>query len=328
MAATSLITGIGGQDGSYLAEHLLERGDHVVGIVRRNSVPEHQSSRIDHIRHNIELCYADLTDPFSILNVVQGHRPTHIFHLASQSHVRVSFDVAASTAQINAIGTLNILEAVRRGVRLLGDPPPRFYFAASSEMFGNSFDTDGFQRLSTPMNPTSPYGIAKLYGYHMTRHYRRAHRMFATNGILFNHTSPRRGSNFVIAKIVKAAVQIKLGQADKLVLGNMDAKRDFGHSKDYTRAMILMLDQPAASDWLIATGETRSIREICQFVFDRLSMDYRHFVTQDDKYKRPEELSMLRGDSTSSRQVLGWQPEYTFESMLDEIIEHWQEVLG
>jgi GDPmannose 4,6-dehydratase len=310
----AFITGITGQDGSYLAEYLLGLGYEVHGIVRRHSVAEDQQNRIEHIKKDLHISYGDLSDQSSIERALMKAQPDEIYNLAAQSHVRISFDIPQYTAQTNAIGVLNILDAYHRVA-----PDAKFYQASSSEMFGLSIDEDGFQRESTPMNPTSPYGCAKVFGYNMVRHYRRAYGLHACNGILFNHESPRRGSNFVTSKVVKAACRILTGKQDKLVLGNMDSYRDWGHSKDYVRAMRLIINEPA-DDFVVSTMETHSIRDMCKVVFDYLRLDYRDYVTQDKKYMRPEELPYLKGDSSRIR-ALGWKPEYTFESMLKEMID-------
>lgn len=322
MTKKAFITGINGQDGSYLAEYLLELGYEVHGIVRRNSVPEHQQSRIDSSRINMNVYYGDLLDQGSVEHLLDKIQPDEIYNLAAQSHVRISYDIPQFTAQTNAVGVLNMLEAYRRSC-----PNAKFYQASSSEMFGSSVDTDGYQRETTPMNPVSPYGCTKVFGYNIVRNYRNAYKLHASNGILFNHESPRRGSNFVTNKVVKAAVSIKLGLEDKLELGNMDAYRDWGHSKDYIRAMHLILQQDKPGDWVVATGETRSVRDMCEYVFSKLGLDYKDYVVQNDKFLRPEELPYLKGDSTRIRE-LGWKPEYTFESMMDEMIEHWTKILS
>lgn len=314
----AFITGIGGQDGSYLAEYLLELGYEVHGIIRRNSTPEHQQSRIDDIRGNLHVYYGDLLDQSSIEHLLDRVQPDEIYNIAAQSHVRISYDIPQFTAQTNAVGVLNVLEAYRRSC-----PNAKFYQASSSEMFGSSVDEDGFQRETTPMNPVSPYGCTKVFGYNIVRNYRNAYKLHASNGILFNHESPRRGSNFVTNKVVKAAVMISLGLQDVLELGNMDAYRDWGHSYDYVRAMHTILQQDEPGDWVVATGETRSVRDMCEYVFGKLGLDYKQYVVQNAKFLRPEELPYLKGDSTKIRTELGWTPTYTFESMMDEMIEHW-----
>lgn len=322
MTKKAFITGIGGQDGSYLAEYLLDLGYEVHGIIRRNSTPEHQQSRIESVRGNIHVYYGDLLDQGSVEHLLDKVQPDEIYNLAAQSHVRISYDIPQFTAQTNAVGVLNVLEAFRRSC-----PDAKFYQASSSEMFGSAVDVDGYQRETTPMNPVSPYGCTKVFGYNIVRNYRNAYKLYASNGILFNHESPRRGSNFVTNKVVKAAVSIKLGLEDKLELGNMDAYRDWGHSKDYIKAMHLILQQDKPGDWVVATGETRSVRDMCEYVFSKLGLDYSKYVVQNSKFLRPEELPYLKGDSTKMRE-LGWKPEYTFESMMDEMIEHWTNILS
>ena len=313
----AFITGIAGQDGSYLAEYLLEMGYEVHGIIRRNSVPENQQSRLEGVRGNIHVTYGDLLDQSSIEHLLDRVQPDEVYNIAAQSHVRISYDIPQFTTQTNALGVLNVLEAYRRSC-----PTAKFYQASSSEMFGSSVDADGYQRESTPMTPVSPYGCTKVFGYNIVRNYRNAYKLHASNGILFNHESPRRGSNFVTNKVVKTAVEIYLGYKKDLVLGNLDAYRDWGHSKDYVRAMHLILQQPQAGDWVVATGETRSVRDMCEYVFSKLNMDYKDHVKQDNKFLRPEELPYLKGDPSRIK-ALGWTPEYTFESMMDEMTEYW-----
>lgn len=318
MKKKALITGITGQDGSYLTEFLLELGYDVYGIVRRHSVPENQSSRLQHINDSITRIYGDLTDEWSVAKVITEVQPDEIYNLGAMSHVRISFDMPAFTIKTNSLGVLNMLESYRQFC-----PRARFYQASSSEMFGNSIDSDGVQRLTTPMTPVSPYGCSKVMGFNLTRHYRDAYKLHACNGILFNHESPRRGTNFVTNKVVKTAVEIKKGLVDKLELGNLDSSRDWGHSYDYVRAMHLLLNHDSARDWVVATGESHTVRELCKYVFDSLNLDYQDYVVQNQKFLRPEELKYLRGDSTDIRQQLGWTPKYTFESMLDEMIDYW-----
>jgi GDPmannose 4,6-dehydratase len=313
----AFITGITGQDGSYLAEYLVDQGYEVHGIIRRNSVPEHQDIRLKNVFDKVNTYYGDLLDTNSLNILLDKIQPDEIYNIAAQSHVRISYDIPQFTAQINALGVLNILEAYRTIC-----PQAKFYQASSSEMFGSSVDADGFQRETTPMTPVSPYGCAKVFGYNIVRNYRNAYKLHASNGILFNHESPRRGSNFVTNKVVKTAVQIKLGLAKELELGNLDAYRDWGHSKDYVRAMYLILQQDQPGDWVVATGETRSVREMCKYVFSKLELDYKDFIIQNQKFLRPEELTYLKGDSTRIR-ALGWKPEYTFETMMDEMIDYW-----
>jgi len=318
----ALITGISGQDGSYLAEHLLSLGYEVHGIIRRNSVPEHQESRIGHLSEKVTTYYGDLLDMGSLLQIVDEVRPDEVYNLAAQSHVRISSEVQGFTGNVNAIGALNLLQIVK-----FVCPKARYYQASSSEMFGSSVDEDLWQRETTPMQPVSPYGISKLYAYHMTKHYRKAYNLHACNGILFNHESPRRGSNFVSNKIIKAAVQIKLGFIDKLELGNMGAFRDWGHSKDYVRAMHLIVNHEVPDDFVVATGECRSVEQMVQYVFGKLNLDYRDHIVINPKFFRPDELPYLRGDATKIRRTLKWFPEITFDELLNEMITHWIDVL-
>jgi len=315
---TAFITGIAGQDGSYLSELLLEKGYRVTGIIRRNSTVEHQRDRISHL-NNVDIEYGDLLDQSSLENALLKFKPDEIYNLAAQSHVRISSDIPQFTVQTNANGVLNILEAYKRVC-----PESRFYQASSSEMFGSSVDPDGFQRETSVMTPVSPYGCSKVFGYNITRYYRHAFGLKISNGILFNHESPRRGSNFVTNKVVKGAVEISLGLRKQLELGNMDSFRDWGHSKDYVRAMYLILQNPTPSDWVVATGETRSVREMCIYVFSKLGMNYQDYVVQNPKFLRPQELEYLRGDSTKIRKELNWEPDYTFEKLMDEMIEFWK----
>tara|TARA_R110000737_G_scaffold278069_2_gene284867 strand:+ start:175 stop:1140 length:966 start_codon:yes stop_codon:yes gene_type:complete len=317
-----LITGISGQDGSYLAEHLLELGYEVHGIIRRSSVSENQDSRIKHLSDRITTHYGDMMDLPSLTRIVIQVQPDEIYNLAAMSHVRISFDIPAFTIQTNGMGVLNLLEVYR-----MFAPNAKFYQASSSEMFGNSVDEDGIQRLTTPMKPVSPYGCAKLLAFNLVRHYRHAYGLHACNGILFNHESPRRGSNFVTNKVVKSAVEIKKGLKDKLELGNLDSYRDWGHSKDYVKAMHKIINHDSADEWVVSTGETWSVKDLVQYVFERLELNWEDYVVQNPKFMRPEELKYLKGDSTRTREELDWQPEYTFHSMLDEMIEHWMDKL-
>ncbi len=319
----ALITGITGQDGSYLAEYLVELGYEVHGIVRRQSVAENQSSRIYQIDDKVIRYYGDLTDEHSLYKIIRRVKPDEIYNLAAMSHVRVSFDVPSFTIKTNSLGVLNMLEAYKEVV-----PEAKFYQASSSEMFGNSVDDDGCQRLTTLMSPVSPYGCSKVMGYNLVRHYRNAYKLHACNGILFNHESPRRGTNFVTHKVVKGAVEIKKGLRDKLELGNMDSSRDWGHSYDYVRAMHLLLNHSEARDWIVSTGETRTVRQLCDYVFTSLGLNYKDYVVQDERYMRPEELKYLRGDSGDIRNKLGWNPKYNFEMMIDEMINVWKERLS
>ena len=325
MNKTALIIGANGQDASYLAEFLLDKEYTVHGTIRRNSVPESQTTRIQHLyeKDAIKLHYMDLTDTISVESIVKETQPCEIYHIGAQSHVQVSFELPKYTLDVNAGGTLSILEAVRRF-----SPHSRVYHAATSEMFGNSCDVDGLQRETTPMVPVSPYGCAKLYAHTLCNNYRNAYKMKVCSGILFNHESPRRGINFVTNKTALEAVKIKLGLSDKLVLGNLQAKRDWGHAKDYVEAMWMMLQQETPEDYVIATGETRSVEEMVEYVFKRLDLNWLDFVQTDKKYIRPEELHYLRGDSTKARTNLGWKPKYTFQQMMDEMVDHWLKQLG
>jgi GDPmannose 4,6-dehydratase len=316
---TAFITGIAGQDGSYLAEHLLAQGYRVTGIIRRNSTVEHQKDRIGDLPVDVE--YGDLTDQSSLERALRMFRPDEIYNLGAQSHVRISSDIPQFTAQVNALGVINMLEAYRTVV-----PEARFYQASSSEMFGSSVDADQYQRETTPMRPVSPYGCTKVFAYNMVHHYRKAYQLHASNGILFNHESPRRGSNFVTNKVVKGAVEIALGLSTQLEMGNMDSYRDWGHSYDYVRAMHMIVQQDQPDDFVVATGITRSVRDMCEYVFGKLNLDYKQYVTQNPKYLRPEELPYLRGDNTKIVSQLGWTPTYTFEALMDEMIAHWQQI--
>ena len=318
----ALITGINGQDGSYLAEFLINKGYEVYGTIKRNSVSENQTSRLDRVYEKIKgnLIYADLLDVPSLLHALNISNPHEVYNLAAQSHVRISFDQPVYTAQATGIGTLNLLEAVR-----VFNKDIKIYQASSSEMFGNSIDADRYQRETTPMNPVSPYGCAKVFSYNICRNYRNSYGMFISNGILFNHESPRRGTNFVTNKVVKAAVEIKLGMAEKLSLGNLNATRDWGHAKDYVKAMWMILQEGEPDDYVCSTGISHSVLELVEYVFGQLDLDWKDYVVQDQKFMRPEELDDLKGDSFKLRHKTGWKPEYTFESMLDEMIQYWMD---
>jgi GDPmannose 4,6-dehydratase len=313
----ALITGINGQDGSYLAELLLEKGYEVHGTLKRNSVSENQTYRLDKIFDKLNLHYVDLTDLSSLIRVISEIKPNEIYNLGAQSHVRISFEQPIYTANVTGIGTLNLLESVK-----LVDPNIKIYQASSSEMFGNSIDSDGFQRETTPMNPVSPYGCAKVFSYNICKNYRNSYGMKIWNGILFNHESPRRGTNFVTNKVVKAAVRIKLGLQDKLHIGNLSATRDWGHAKDYVKAMWLMLQSDNPDDYVCSTGISYSVKDLCEYVFKSLGLDYLNYIVVDEKHFRPEELENLKGDSSKLRDELLWEPEYTFETMLVEMINY------
>ena len=313
----AFITGINGQDGSYLAELLLRKNYKVYGIVRRNSFLENQTTRLDNIYNKLELSYGDVLDETTLDKIINNVKPDEIYNLAAQSHVRISFEIPKFTAQTNAIGVLNVLEAIRKNSR-----NSKFYQASSSEMFGISVDPDGYQRETTKFDPNSPYGCSKVFGYNLVRYYRRAYNIFACNGILFNHESPRRGSNFVTNKIIKAAVRIKLNLEKKLYLGNLNAFRDWGHSKDYVDAMHKIINYTKADDFVIATGQTHSIKQFCNITFKKLGLNYKNYVIQKKEYFRPSEVKYLRGDSKKARKLLKWKPKYTFESLIEEMTNY------
>ena len=324
MSKVALITGINGQDGSYLAELLLQKGYEVHGTLKRNSVAENQTARIqvyDQIKDN--LTYADMTDLASLNRVLAKVQPDEIYNLAAQSHVRISFDQPVYTANTVGIGTLNLLEAALSTCK-----NAKIYQASSSEMFGNCIDEDRFQRETTPMNPVSPYGCAKVFGYNITRNYRNSYGMFVSNGILFNHESPRRGTNFVTNKVVKEAIKIFYGQSTELRLGNLEATRDWGHAKDYVEAMWRILQLEEADDFVCATGTSHSVRQLCEYVFNKLELNYEDYVKLDMKFLRPEELTDLKGDPSKLMKATGWKPTYTFETMLDEMISYWLKELN
>ncbi len=308
----ALITGITGQDGSYLAELLLGKGYEVYGIIRRSS--SFHTGRIDHLYKDpheqpaLKLIYGDLTDGSDLATVVNEIRPDEVYNLGAQSHVRVSFDMPIYTADVDALGTLRLLEAIRTIKN-----HPHFYQASSSEMFGKVVESP--QTEKTPFYPRSPYGCAKVYGYWQTVNYREAYDLFACNGIMFNHESPRRGETFVTRKITRAATRIKLGLQKDLYLGNVDAKRDWGFAGDYVEAMWLMLQQDAPDDYVIATGETHSVREFLAEVFGHLDLDWSEYVKKDPKYFRPTEVDFLLGDPGKAKKELGWQPKVTFKEL-------------
>lgn len=316
----ALITGISGMDGSTLSEFLLDKGYEVYGTIRRHSLSESQDIRINHLGNKIKTYYGDLTDKSSLIRVLKIVQPDEIYNLAAMSHVRISFDMPEYVCQVNAMGVLNLLEAYRATC-----PKAKMYQASSSEQFGTSVDIDGYQRETTPFAPVSPYGCAKTFAHLICKNYREAYGMFISCGQLFNHEGPRRGSNFVTAKIVKSAVEIKHGLRDKVELGNLKAMRDWGHSKDYVRAMWLILQQDKPDDYVIATGDTHTIEEFCERVFSKLGMNYKDYITYNPIHERAKELPYLKGDSTKARTVLGWTPEYTFDQLIDEMIEHWTE---
>jgi GDPmannose 4,6-dehydratase len=311
-----LITGITGQDGSYLAEHLLELGYEVHGLVRRVALenPERRFDRIGHILDRLILHPASLESYPSVFHVVSQNDFDECYHLAAQSFVAESFADGFSTMNTNINGTHYMLAALREL-----KPQCRFYFAGSSEMFGKTRESP--QRESTPFYPRSPYGISKVAGFELTRNYREAYGMHAVSGILFNHESPRRGYEFVTRKTTSTVARIKLGLSNELRLGNLDAKRDWGHAIDYVRAMHLMLQQPEPDDYVIATGQTHSVREFVELAFREAGLDYRKYVKVDEKFARPAEVDLLLGDSAKARERLGWKPEYTFEAMIREMVQ-------
>ena len=328
----ALITGITGQDGSYLAELLLEKGYEVHGIVRRSSLIN--TDRIDHIYDQLHLHYGDLTDSANIIALLQKIKPTEIYNLGAMSHVKVSFEMPEYTGEVDALGTLRILEAVR-----LLDLPCRVYQASTSELYGLVQEVP--QRETTPFYPRSPYGVAKLYGYWIVKNYREAYGLHASSGILFNHESPRRGETFVTRKITRGLSRISVGEQDILSLGNLDARRDWGHAKDYVRAMWLMLQQPEPDDYVIATGEMYSVRYFVEHAADYFGMNIvwegegldevgidkysgKTVIKVDPKYFRPTEVEQLCGDATKAREILGWTPEIDFQGLVQDMVIHGQ----
>ena len=315
----ALITGITGQDGSYLAEFLLAKGYHVYGLIRRSS--SFNTGRIDHIYQDphaphpsLRLVYGDLNDASSLNRILRTVRPDEIYNLGAQSHVRVSFEIPEYTAEVTGLGTVRLLEAIREsGLQ------PKFYQASSSEMYGKVQELP--QRETTPFYPRSPYGAAKVYAYWITVNYREAYDLFACNGILFNHESPRRGETFVTRKITKAAARIKLGLQKELYLGNLEAKRDWGYAGDYVRAMWLMLQQDEPQDYVIATGETHTVRELLDVAFGHLGLDWTPYVKIDPKYYRPTEVDLLIGDAGKAKRQLGWAPKVTFRQLITMMVD-------
>ena len=318
----ALITGINGQDGSYLTDFLTKKGYEIHGTMKRNSVSENQTARLNdvfpQIRENLH--YADMTDMASLIKILNRIKPDEIYNLAAQSHVRVSFEQPIYTSQTTGIGVLNLLESVKEVC-----PESKVYQASSSEMFGNSIDNDGFQRETTPLKPASPYGCAKVFAHNICANYRKSYNMFISCGILFNHESPRRGTNFVTNKVVKEAVKIRYGLSNELKLGNLDAVRDWGHAKDYVEAMWMILQLDLPDDFVCATGIPHTVKDLVVYVFKKLELDYLKYVKVDSKYLRPEELNVLKGDSTKLIKKTGWKPTYTFETMINEMIEYWVE---
>ena len=319
MIKKALIIGISGQDGSYLAEHLQDHNYKVYGIVRRHSVAENQNFRISSLK-NIETHYGDLLDSQSIIEIIKKIKPAEIYNLGAMSQVQVSFNIPKFTIETNGLALVDLLEYFRKNFKDV-----KFYQASSSEMFGNSIEKNGFQKLTTNMQPVSPYGCAKLLAYNLVNHYRHAYGLFLCNGILFNHESPRRGSNFISTKIIKAAVEIKNGLRNKLEVGNLDSYRDWGHSKDYVRAMRLILNYKIPRNWIVATGKSYSVRDLITYVFKKLDLNFNKHVVVNPKYIRPHELNYLRGDSRETRSKLKWKPSYTFETMINEMLNHWIE---
>jgi GDPmannose 4,6-dehydratase len=313
-APRAVITGIAGQDGSYLAELLLEKGYEVFGIVPRRSTPQTQTLRIDHITERLNLEYGDVLDLASLMRVLGSVQPDEVYHLAAQSHVQISFYEPMHTTSVVALGTLNVLEAVS-----VCTPKARVYNAGSSEMYGNTPDLPADE--SSRMMPCSPYGAAKLNAYHLAQIYRVSKGLFITNGILFNHESPRRGLNFVTAKVVKRALDIQAGRAKELVLGNLNASRDWGHARDYVRAMWMMLQHDRPEDFVVATGVETSVREFTQRVFRRLGIeDMDRYVKTSPRYLRPYELSHLQGNPAKIMRTLGWRPQVSLDELIDEMI--------
>jgi len=308
----ALITGITGQDGSYLADFLLDQGYEVIGMVRRSSTVNFD--RIHHIQDRITIAQGDLLDQMSIVDILREHRPHEVYNLAAQSFVPTSWKQPVLTGEFTALGVTRMLEAVR-----IVDPEIRFYQASSSEMFGKVKQTP--QNEDTPFHPRSPYGVAKVYGHYITVNYRESYGLFACSGILFNHTSPRQGLEFFTPKITHGAVQIKRGQASKLYLGNLDARRDLGYTPDYVRAMWLMLQQDHPDDYVVASGETHSVREVCQLAFGQLGLNWEDYVVVDPQFLRPAEVDLLVGDASKARRVLGWEPTLNFEALIHLMVQ-------
>ncbi|MFP5326654.1 MAG: GDP-mannose 4,6-dehydratase [Acidimicrobiia bacterium] len=312
MPKRALITGITGQDGSYLAELLLEKGYDVFGMVRRSSTVNFE--RIAHIQDRVTLVAGDLLDEVSLINVLREHRPSEVYNLAAQSFVQTSWNQPVYTGETTALGVTRLLDAIRTV-----DPEIRFYQASSSEMFGKVLEVP--QTELTPFYPRSPYGVAKVYGHWITVNYRESYGMHASSGMLFNHESPRRGLEFVSRKISYAVARIKLGLQEKLALGNLDAKRDWGFAGDYVRAMWLMLQQDQPDDFVVATGETHSVREFCELAFGHVGLDYEDFVVVDPQFFRPAEVDLLVGDGSKARDLLGWSPEVDFPSLVRMMVD-------
>lgn len=312
MKKRALITGITGQDGSYLAEFLLAQGYDVIGMVRRTSTVNFE--RIKHIQSKLTLVTGDLADEVSLISLLREQRPTEVYNLAAQSFVQTSWFQPVFTGETTALGVTRMLDAVR-----LVDPDIRFYQASSSEMFGKVQEVP--QRESTPFYPRSPYGVAKVYGHWITVNYRESYNMHASSGILFNHESPRRGLEFVTRKISNGVARIKLGLDEELRLGNLDAQRDWGFAGDYVEAMWLMLQQPTPDDYVVATGETHSVREFCELAFGHVGLNYQDYVVQDERFMRPAEVDLLIGDPAKARAVLGWQPRTSFPDLVRMMVD-------
>jgi GDPmannose 4,6-dehydratase len=308
---TALITGITGQDGSYLAELLLEKGYRVVGIVRRSSTTPYE--RIGHLVDRVEVCSADLLDQTSLTDVVHDTQPDEIYNLAAQSFVQTSWTQPVLTGEFTALGVTRMLEAMKKAA-----PKARFYQASSSEMFGKVVEVP--QREATPFYPRSPYGVAKVYGHWITLNYRESFGLYAVSGILFNHESPRRGLEFVTRKVTDGAARCKLGISKELKLGNLEARRDWGFAGDYVDAMWRMLQQDEPDDYVIATGETWSVRQLCQFAFEAVGLDYQDFVTHDRKFDRPAEVDLLVGDASKARDILQWEPTVRFRQLVEMMV--------
>jgi len=315
---TALVTGVTGQDGSYLAEFLLEKGYEVVGMVRRSSTVNF--SRIRHIQDKITLASGDLLDQGSLISILQKYRPEEVYNLAAQSFVPASWEQPVFTGGVTALGVTRILEAIRTV-----DESIRFYQASSSELFGKVREVP--QSENTPFYPRSPYGVAKVYAHWITINYRESYGLHATSGILFNHESPRRGLEFVTRKVTHNVARIKLGLAKELRLGNLDSQRDWGFAGDYVRAMWLMLQQPAPDDYVVATGETHSIRALCEQAFGYVDLDWNEYVVQDPRLMRPAEVDLLIGDPSKAREALGWEPEVTFKQLIRMMVDHDLQVL-
>jgi GDPmannose 4,6-dehydratase len=312
MAPRALITGITGQDGSYLAELLLDKGYEVIGMLRRSSTINFE--RIAHIQDRIELVNGDLLDESSMIGILSDHRPAEVFNLAAQSFVQTSFSQPVLTGETTALGVTRVLDAIR-----IVDPGIRFYQASSSEMFGKVQAVP--QVEETPFYPRSPYGVAKLYGHWITVNYRESYDLHASSGILFNHESPRRGMEFVTRKITHAVARIKLGQATEVRLGNLDAQRDWGFAGDYVEAMWLMLQQDQPDDFVVATGETHSVKEFCQIAFDRVGLDWEKYVVVDEKFFRPAEVDLLIGSPDKAKRLLGWEPKTPFRDLVESMVD-------